>query len=137
MTLTLSSESIAASVAKLSFRTEAFIDGKFQPARSGQTFPTENPANGKTITHVAACEAEDVDLAVRAARKAFESGVWSKMRPVDRKKTLLAFADRLPASRAEPRRSWLAGHRDVQRPGILGDRFPLRASTRAVVGRSG
>ena len=97
MTLTLSSESIAASVAKLSFRTEAFIDGKFQPARNGRTFPTENPANGKTITHVAACEAEDVDLAVRSARKAFESGVWSKMRPVDRKKTLLAFADRLEA----------------------------------------
>jgi len=97
MTLTLSSESIVAAVAKLSFRTEAFVDAKFQPARSGRTFPTENPANGKTITHVAACEAEDVDLAVRSARKAFESGVWSKMRPVDRKKTLLAFADRLEA----------------------------------------
>ena len=40
-------------------------------------------------------------LAVRAARKAFESGAWSKMRPTDRKKLLLAFADRLEAHLGE------------------------------------
>lgn len=51
-----------------------------------------NPATGKVVATVAACEAEDVDLAVRAARCAFESGVWSEMAPADRKRIMLEIA---------------------------------------------
>ncbi len=95
MSLALESNAIASAVDGLSYRTGAFIGGRFQPARSGRTFSTENPADGKPLTEVSACDSADVDLAVAAARKTFESGALSKMRPADRKKLLLAFADRL------------------------------------------
>ncbi len=82
---------------KLNFRTQAFIDGKFVNAQSGETFTTENPATGKPLAEIAAGDAPDVDQAVKAARRAFEGGVWSRMKPGDRKKVLLKFADLLEA----------------------------------------
>jgi 4-(gamma-glutamylamino)butanal dehydrogenase len=101
MNLALEPKAIKTAVAKLKFRTQAFIDGKFVQAASGQTFVTENPATGKPITRVAEGEAEDIDRAVQAARRAFESGAWARLKPADRKKTLLAFADRLEAQAGE------------------------------------
>ena len=89
----LSQEQCEKIAASLTLRTKAFINGKLVDAVSGKTFSTENPANGKIITEVAACGAEDVDLAVKAARKAFESGVWSGMTPVDRKKIIIKFSE--------------------------------------------
>ena len=77
--------------ANLSYPTEAFIGGTFAPALSGETMPTVNPATGKEIARVASCGREDVDKAVAAARKAFESGVWSRMHPSERKKILMRF----------------------------------------------
>jgi gamma-glutamyl-gamma-aminobutyraldehyde dehydrogenase len=47
----------------------AFINGQFVPAQDGQTFATINPANGRKQTEVAACQAHDIDLDVRAARR--------------------------------------------------------------------
>lgn len=70
----------------------AFINGQFVPAQDGQTFATINPANGRKLTEVAACQAHDIDLAVRAARRSFESGVWSRTHPRERKKVLLRLA---------------------------------------------
>jgi gamma-glutamyl-gamma-aminobutyraldehyde dehydrogenase len=93
MSLPLEYKAITAAAAKLRFRTQAFIDGQFSPAASGQTFPSVNPANGKKIADIASCEVEDVNRAVKAARRAFESGCWSRMKPADRKKILLKFAD--------------------------------------------
>lgn len=78
---------------KLSFETKAFIGGKFVPSLSGKTFDTENPATGTKITSVAECDSADVDLAVKMARKAFETGAWSRLAPRERKKILLRFAD--------------------------------------------
>ena len=52
------------------FRTDAFIDGAFRPALSGERFATENPATGQLLTDVAAGDAADIDLAVTAARAA-------------------------------------------------------------------
>ncbi len=80
------------------FRTDAFIDGAFRPARSGARFVTENPATGKPLAEVAACDAADIDLAVNAARRAFDDGRWSRRSPADRKATLLRFADLLEAN---------------------------------------
>ena len=71
----------------------AFIDGTFRPAVSGDVFETINPATGAPITAVAHCKAEDVDLAVVAARRAFEAGVWSRAAPEERKEVLLRLAD--------------------------------------------
>ncbi|HSL98063.1 MAG TPA: aldehyde dehydrogenase family protein, partial [Candidatus Deferrimicrobiaceae bacterium] len=83
------------------FRTKAFIDGRFVDAASGETFATENPATGEVIAQVAAGGAEDVDRAVRAARGAFDDGRWSGLAPTDRKAILLRLADRIEASADE------------------------------------
>lgn len=71
------------------------IGGEWRDANSGATLPTRNPATGETITTVPAGEAADIDLAVRAARAAFDSGPWSAARPVDRERLLLKLADLL------------------------------------------
>ncbi len=78
---------------QLKFETRAFIDGKFVNALSGKTFETINPATGKPLAKVAECDAADVDVAVKAARRAFEKGSWANMAPRERKKVLLKFAD--------------------------------------------
>lgn len=69
-----------------------FIDGKHVPALSGKTFQTFNPATGKVLAEVAQGAAEDIDIAVKAARRAFE-GPWSKWRPADRQQVMLRLAD--------------------------------------------
>ena len=69
------------------------IDGQWVPAASGATFATLNPATEEVITQVAAANAEDVDRAVRAARKAFDTGPWSTMRPAERQRLMLKLAD--------------------------------------------
>lgn len=83
------------------FRTDAFIDGTFRDAASGARLPSENPANGLVIADIAACDASDIDDAVRAGRRAFEDGRWSKQSPSDRKKVLLRFADAIDAASTE------------------------------------
>ena len=68
-------------------RYSLYIGGKFLPARSGKVFRSINPATGKKLTEVAAGESGDVDLAVRAARKAL-AGPWGKMPAAERGKYL-------------------------------------------------
>ena len=63
---------------------QLFIDGKWVDAASGRTFETLNPATGETLAEVADGEAEDVDRAVRAARRAFEAGPWRRMTASER-----------------------------------------------------
>jgi phenylacetaldehyde dehydrogenase len=72
-----------------------FIDGKFVNAASGKTFPVYNPATGEVMAHVPEAESEDVDRAVRAARRAFDEGPWSKMSPSNRGRLLTKLADLL------------------------------------------
>jgi gamma-glutamyl-gamma-aminobutyraldehyde dehydrogenase len=86
---------------RVSLRTEAFINGKFQAASSGRTFDSINPATGMVLGKVAACEAADVDAAVKAARAAFESGAWSRTAPQVRKAVLLRLSDLLRQHRDE------------------------------------
>ncbi len=71
------------------------IDGHHVPALSGRTFATINPATGGINAHVAEAGAEDIDLAVAAARKAFAQGPWSRFTPFDRQAVLLKLADLL------------------------------------------
>jgi aldehyde dehydrogenase (NAD+) len=75
--------------------TECFIDGKWLPAASGKTFATINPATEEEICQVAEGDAEDVDLAAKAARHAFETGPWSKMDARDRGRLMYLLADRM------------------------------------------
>ena len=78
---------------KLTFKNQAFIDGKFVNSISEETFDCINPSNGKTLTKVAACNEMDVDNAVKSGRKAFDKGYWSCMSPSDRKKILIKLSD--------------------------------------------
>ncbi len=71
---------------------QAIIDGQPVDSASGETFDCISPIDGKKLASVARCGAEDVERAVAAARKAFESGVWANMAPADRKKVLQRFA---------------------------------------------
>jgi acyl-CoA reductase-like NAD-dependent aldehyde dehydrogenase len=82
-------------------RTDAFIDGRFVPSASGETFPDVAGRDGSLIARVAAGGAEDVDRAVQAARTAFEDRRWSDRPPTDRKKVLLRFAERIREQRDE------------------------------------
>jgi betaine-aldehyde dehydrogenase len=59
-----------------------FVDGDFVQSASGKTFPTINPATGELLAEVAEADAHDVDLAVSAARKAFD--VWRKVPAIER-----------------------------------------------------
>lgn len=74
-------------------QTGILIGDEWRPAVSGKTFETINPATEEVICEVAAGDTEDVDLAVHAARSAFESGPWSKMDARDRGRLLLKLAD--------------------------------------------
>jgi phenylacetaldehyde dehydrogenase len=77
---------------------ELFIAGRWQAAKSGQTFDVVDPANAQVFAHAAAGDAVDVDAAVQAARKAFESGAWASMTPAQRARLLLKLADLIEAN---------------------------------------
>lgn len=87
--------------AGLTFRHQAFINGKFVDAASGKTFQSINPATDAVLTEVAACDVEDVNRAVAAGRAAFEAGVWSRTDPAHRKTVLLKLADLIRENLAE------------------------------------
>ena len=78
--------------ARPTFRTDAFIDGAFRPALSGERFATEDPATGRLLAEVAAGAASDIDLAVTAGRRAFADGRWSRRSPAERKDVMLRLA---------------------------------------------
>ena len=71
------------------------IDGEWVEAESGQTFSTSNPATGEVICEVAAGDKPDVDRAVKAARRAFDSGPWRRFTPSERGRVLWKLADLL------------------------------------------
>jgi phenylacetaldehyde dehydrogenase len=71
------------------------IDGKLVEAASGKTFPVYNPATGAILMQVAEADSTDVDRAVKAARKAFDEGPWSKVSPSERGKLLWKLAELL------------------------------------------
>src|SRR5882757_5986383 len=80
---------------------ELFIDGKFVPALSGQTFDVINPATGEVFAKAAAGGAADIDLAVQAARKAFDSGPWSTMNASGRRNLMWKLADAIEKNAEE------------------------------------
>ena len=77
----------------LTIETRAFIDGKYCNSASGKKFETLNPATGQVLANAAHCDIADVDRAVAAARKSFNSGVWSRATPEHRKSVLLKLAN--------------------------------------------
>ena len=89
MTALLTKDEYRALADSLELPVNAFINGGYRPAVSGKTFETLDPSTGAKLAEVAACGAEDVDLAVSKARESFEQGSWSKSPPAARKDVLI------------------------------------------------
>ncbi|XP_039163468.1 aldehyde dehydrogenase family 2 member C4 isoform X2 [Eucalyptus grandis] len=73
--------------------TKLFIDGEFVDSVKGRTFETKDPRNGQVVARVAEGDEEDVDLAVIAARRAFDHGPWPRMPGYQRGRIMSKFAD--------------------------------------------
>lgn len=78
-----------------------FIDGRTVPAQSGDHQAVYGPATGEVIAHVADGDERDVDRAVQSAHAAFRSGAWTGLRPAERERILLRFADVVEAHAEE------------------------------------
>lgn len=89
------------SPAKPSVKTyQNYVNGKFVPASAGKTFPVFDPSTEEVIAHVAAADKEDVDIAVRAARAAFDSGPWPTTTAADRGRILFKLAEKIRHNQA-------------------------------------
>ncbi|KAG1346268.1 hypothetical protein COCNU_06G000970 [Cocos nucifera] len=73
--------------------TKLFINGQFVDAISGKTFETRDPRTGEVIAHIAEGDKADVDLAVKAARRAFDHGKWPRMSGYERGRIMMKLAD--------------------------------------------
>jgi len=80
---------------------ELFIGGTWRPAQSGETFAVIDPANAAVFAHAAAGDVADIDAAVNAARRAFESPSWTAMTPAQRARLLLKLAELIEANADE------------------------------------
>lgn len=80
-------------------QNQLFIDGRFVPALSGATIEVLSPHDGSLITHIAAADAEDVDLAVAAAKRAFPA--WAALSGAERGRLLLKLADKIEENAEE------------------------------------
>lgn len=78
----------------------AFIDGRFRPGR-GPVLTTRNPATGAVIAEIAACDARDVNLAVKKAQSAFDRGVWARRHPAERKEVLIRLCKLMTRNRRD------------------------------------
>jgi 4-(gamma-glutamylamino)butanal dehydrogenase len=72
--------------------TRPFINGLYVDGVVGSAMVSFNPATGKPVASIAACDGSHLDLAVQAARASFEQGVWANKSPEERKNVLLKFA---------------------------------------------
>jgi len=84
----------AASIPKVT-QTKLVIDGKLVPSVSGKTFDTIDPRTGSIIASIAEGGKEDINIAVAAARKAFDHGPWPRMSGRERGRIIQNFADLL------------------------------------------
>lgn len=82
-------------------KIELFIDGKFVPSVSRKTFETYNPATEEVLAVVSEAQEEDVDLAVKAARKAFEKGAWPDLSAAERAHLIYKLADLIDENKEE------------------------------------
>ncbi len=83
------------------FIGHAIIDGQPYIAADKQVFSVVNPATDRILAEVTACQSEDVDAAVKSARKAFNAGTWSGLAPQDRKTVLLRLSQLILEHREE------------------------------------
>jgi phenylacetaldehyde dehydrogenase len=78
-----------------------FIGGEFVDSRAGAEFSVIDPSSGAEISRAPSGDAEDIDRAVLAARKAFDEGPWPRMTPAQRERCMLRLADLLESNATE------------------------------------
>ncbi|QCT19894.1 aldehyde dehydrogenase [Jejubacter calystegiae] len=83
------------------FICQAQIEGKACDAKSGQTFAVINPATDQILAQVAECGDDEVERAVRAARRAYQRGIWARQSPTARKAVLLRLSELIMQHRDE------------------------------------
>ena len=82
----------------ISWPSQMYIDGRWMDSVSGKTWAIRNPATGQTLAEVALANSTDVELAVTAARRAFDLGEWPRMDPLARGRLLFRLAERIRES---------------------------------------
>src|SRR6516225_10347949 len=80
---------------------QMLINGRWVDAVSGKTFPTYEPSTGEVLAKVAEGDHADIDLAVKAARKAFETGPWRKMTASERGRLIHKLGDLIEQNQEE------------------------------------
>jgi 4-guanidinobutyraldehyde dehydrogenase / NAD-dependent aldehyde dehydrogenase len=101
MAITIDATAWEARSEQLTPSARAFIANEPVDAQSGETFEKHSPVDGRRLASVAAGDAPDVDAAVRAARTAFDAGVWAELAPRERKRLLLGYAGRIAEAKDE------------------------------------
>ena len=96
----LTRDEYAAIAASIDWPRAAHIDGKYRKGK-GAKLKTTNPATGEVIAEIHACNAADVDFAVKKAREAFDQGHWSRLHPSERKDVLIRLAKLMTRNRRE------------------------------------
>ena len=72
-----------------------YINGEFRDSEDKQTFDAVNPANGEVIAKISKATVKDADDAVNAARKAFDSGIWSNLPGEERSRIIKQVVDKI------------------------------------------
>src|SRR5579859_5886385 len=72
-----------------------YVNGQWVASASGETFPVYDPSTEEVIARVSAADKADVDAVVKAARKAFDDGPWSKTTAQDRGRILFKLAEKI------------------------------------------
>lgn len=85
----------------LSGKKHLYINGEFVESKLQKTFETYNPATGEVLANVYEAGPKDIDIAVKAARKAFDEGPWSKMGTAARSRLMYKLADLMEENAAE------------------------------------
>ncbi|KAL0368724.1 UNVERIFIED_CONTAM: Aldehyde dehydrogenase family 2 member C4 [Sesamum calycinum] len=85
-------EKATISIPEIKF-TKLFINGEFVHSISGKTFESIDPRTEEVIANVSEGDKEDVDLAVKVARQAFDHGPWPRLPGCERRRIMLKFAD--------------------------------------------
>ena len=98
-------------------RIQHYIDGEFVDSVDGDTFDVLDPVSNETYVHAAAGKKADIDLAVAAAKRAFDEGPWPRMLPRERSRVLHRIADHRRVARRRARRAGDLRHRPADHPG--------------------
>ena len=85
----------------LKIECRAYINGEYTEAISGDTFECISPIDGRLLSYVTSCDSADAHRAVENARATFNSGIWSRLAPDERKYAMIRFADLLKVNAEE------------------------------------